>query len=205
MDSHPRPRFLAFDIDYSEYRPQEPCHGMERDFVGMRLAVGRKDLYANAVRNRDRFGHDAALADTRRADDTCHAAMSTDRPVQHRPQSVPFPFAPDQSQSMRTDPLRYRGQRHQTASGHRFGGALDLHHLRFAEYCHGPEKPCGGLAQHHTARRRHRFHALRHADVSPHRGVAESAGTDLTGDHFTRVQPDSQLQRHRVPTFDFDG
>ena len=69
-------------------------------------------------------------------------------------------------------------------------GALDVHQLRFAEHGHVTDQMCGGLAEHHSARRSGRFHPLRHPDVHTDGGVTPWARIDVANDDLTGVQSD---------------
>ena len=77
-----------------------------------------------------------------------------------------------------------------SARGHRVGGALDCEQLAVAEFRDALHQPSAGLTQHDTARRRDGLHPLREAHLIADRGVARRA--DLTGDHLTGVDADSQ-------------
>ena len=68
-------------------------------------------------------------------------------------------------------------------------GTFNLNQLRVAEHRRAIDEPRGGRAEHHTTRRCHRFHALRHADLLTDGGVTEGSRADLAGDHLTGVSP----------------
>ena len=77
--------------------------------------------------------------------------------------------------------------------------------LRFAESRSALNESRGRRAEHHSTRRRGRFHPLPHADLLTDGGVTETSRTDLTGDHLTGVKSHPQLQIHTVAGVDADG
>jgi len=64
---------------------------------------------------------------------------------------------------------------------------------------------CGEHVKHHRTRRGDRLHPLSHSDLLTDRGVTQSAGADLTGDHATGVQAHPQPQVDTVAIADPGG
>ena len=116
-----------------------------------------------------------------------------------------FPLASNQPGARRADAAGLRRNRQQPTHAHRFVGALDVNQLRLTESCRAIDQSRGGLAEHHPTRRSDRFHPLRHPNLLTDCGVTQSARTDLTGDHLTRVQADPQPQIHPIAVFDLGG
>ncbi len=80
----------------------------------------------------------------------------------------------------------------QAARRHWGVGALDRHHLRFAEDDYAPDELRGRIAEHDPAGRRRGLHSLRHPDLLADCGVTNCGGTELAGNHLARVQAHPQ-------------
>ena len=91
-----------------------------------------------------------------------------------------------------------RADRHQPASADRFVGPLDAHPFRFSQHDAVLDQPCGRFRQHHPARRRHRFHPLRHPDLLADYPVAQRPRTDLTGNYPTGIEAHPQPQSQPI-------
>ena len=75
-------------------------------------------------------------------------------------------------------------------------GAFDAHHFRLAEHGNMTDQMCGGVADHHSARRRGRFHPLGHPDVHADRGVTpepESMSPAMTWPEFRPMRSRSSM------------
>ncbi len=180
---------------------QQTRGGMERDLGGVRLAVGGEHVDAGIRGERGDLADDAALTDSRRADQPDDTSVAVDRSFENTVERAHLPLASDESRLCSVRPSAGRHPE-QPASRHRILGALDVNLLGFTEQGDGIDQACGRVTHHHAAGRRHRLHALRHPDLFTDRGVRHRARTDFAGDHLTRIQADPQLQGDVIAALD---
>ena len=155
--------------------------------------------------HRDRLISESRLADARRPGYTNHTSPSADRSIQEACDRCDFQLAPYQRALQGVTSLRPVGHAKKTTGQHRNIAALEVHLLGVGQQGGVLNKSGGGFAEHHPARRRHRFHPLRHPDLLTDCGVGERSRTDFTRDHLTGVQSHPQLEVHTVALSDVDS
>ena len=174
---------------------------MEGDAVGVGFAVGAEHLHAAAGGFPREFRNDATLADSRRTDHADHCPASADGLVEDSAQCGEFPYPSYQGRVVPA-PTGISGAQ-QTIGRDGRVRAFDEYPLGFAEHGGVADQVRGGFADRYPARRRGRFHPLRHAHLNPDGGVAARPGIDITGDDLTGIQADPQSQVDAVEALGF--
>ena len=170
----------------------------------MRLTKRRVHRNPAAGRDGRQFGDETALPDARRRRHSDDGPRARDRPVQHAGQRGQLPLAANKCRVAAAD-CPVLGHPQQPPSGHRKLGALDADQLRFIEDDRLIDQPRGGVAEHHSSRRRCRFHPLGKADLLTDGRVTRSARTDLACDHLARVEAHPKLQIDTVTSVDIES
>ena len=166
---------------------------MERDVTGVGFAERGKHVDTAARGDRGRLTNEAALANSCRSGDTDDTPLPVDCLRQCTCQRPQFPLAPHQTRLPTADESPANRYAQEATRGNRRVGAFDVHQLWIAQNGGVFDQSGGGLVEHHSAGRCHRFHALSHTDLFTDRGITQSARTDLAGDHLTGVESHSQL------------
>ena len=96
------------------------------------FAEGGKHVHAAAIGQCRRLADEAALADTRRPNDTDHAAAPVDCLIEETGDGVELPGAPDQLRVATPALIAGRG-RSGGAPGPDESAPFDVHHLRFCQ------------------------------------------------------------------------
>ena len=158
----------------------------------------REHLDTAGGRHRGDLAHQTALADARWSHHADHRAMAIDRAVQQASTAAISQRRPTRFDSARPTSRSRRAMPSSRRARHRFVGTLDANQLGLAQSRRALDQPRGGRAEHHPARRGHRFHPLRHPDLLTDGGVTQRARTDLTGNHLDRSSaPPATADRHR--------
>ena len=179
---------------------------MEGNLAGVGLAERPKHLDTAASGHRRGLPRHPALADTRGSHHTHDAPVAIDRAVQNGFYGGHLPAPTNQARQHAPDKTMPRLNHQQATRRHPSIDTLDVHRLVFTQHrAFLLDQVRGGLAEHHPTRRGDRLHPLRHAHLLTDRGVTESTRTDLTGDHLTGIESDTQLKVYTVALSDVDG
>ena len=133
LASKPRSRGRVVETADPGRSAEQPRHGMERDLARVGFAICGKDSDAAAFGDLERLADEPALPDPRRPDHTDHRPAAVYRALEKSVDGVQFQPASYQGRLRRRRPLMLGSHAEQSTGRHRRVGALDRHHLRFAE------------------------------------------------------------------------